>query len=361
MFNKKILAIDIGNKNIKIVLGKKNGNKVIVYKNFIIKTPENSFSDGELTDTESIRKVIFDKLNENNIKTKATIVTINSSSIITREIDLPVSKEKHLNNILKFQIQEYLPINLNDFIIEHKIIDKFTEDNQNKYRVLVAALPKNIVDSYMKLLMNLHLKPIGLDYNANTISKLFPKRSYSIDNQILDETYALLDLGHNFININIMSNGTSKLVRTLNTGGKDININIANTFNISLSEAEEKKMYDAKISESESNSETSVMINDIVLMAVNNQAQQIENIFRYFTSKIQEQTIDKIFLYGGGCNLKGIDKYINNYFNIPTYKIKYFKLPKLNIVKLNNIKLGKYADKGNLEHYLNCISAIIRD
>ena len=91
---------------------------------------------------------------------------------IIRDIELPFSNKKDLSSLIKFEVEEYLPISLEDYFIEYKLIDKYKIDETDKVMILLAALPKVIVNGYFKLLKELNLKPLALDIHPNSINKL---------------------------------------------------------------------------------------------------------------------------------------------------------------------------------------------
>ena len=78
---------------------------------------------------------------------------------------------------------------------------------------------------------------------------------------------------------------------------------------------------------------------------------EIERIFKFYLSKSVGNKIDKIYLYGGTSNIKGIEKYVKDKFNMPVKKID----------KLNNVDFtSKELKELSMDRYLNAIGAIIR-
>ena len=177
---------------------------------------------------------------KSKVKVKSVMCTIESTAIIYRELFLPISKPKVLNQMLKIEVQQNLPIELEQYIIQGRILEKIQEESTFKYRVLVAAVPKNIVKSYIQLLELLNLKPIAIDLHSNGISKLV-KNSNTINDQVMiqNKTIAIIDIGYSMMNVVILENGIFRFNRLLPIGSQEIDVNIANSFNLTL-EAEKK-------------------------------------------------------------------------------------------------------------------------
>lgn len=311
MFGKKILSLDIGNKNIKI-LQSNITNKSFTLENAItIDTPKNSIDDGNIMNSEYLSSYIKENLHKEGIKAKYGIITLDYSNIISREIILPFAKKDELEEMVKYEIEQFLPITMSDYVLDYRKREVFEDkDNTKKIRLLVVAIPKKTVKGYMDLLKTLDLQPLALDLNSNAISKLISK-GIKLNGKYIDkkDTISLLDIGYKNTNINLISNGMNMFNRIITTGTSDL---------------------------SEDN--------------VSGYLRSIEKIFTYYKNLNRENKIEKIYLYGGGAGLKDIDKQIETYFNIPVEKLK----------NISPLKTSKAMKDTNEINYFNNIGSIIR-
>ncbi len=350
MANNEYISLDIGSKNIKIVVGKQQSSNIVVSAAFMFPTPVNSIQDGKIMDLDALVQSIKKSLNDNKLKAKKAILTIESTSIIRREIVLPMVKPDEMEAMVRYEIEQYLPIMLNEYVVEYRILEEFTDEDAKKCKILVAAISKLMVEDYLQLVRALELVPSALDINSNAISKLFAsKQTLNGQSYALDKTIALVDYGHNSINFTIVSNGLTKFSRLITLGGSDIDINIANTLNLDTSHAEEKKIKEGKLTSSSEGSTTDAMLSDMIRYSVDRANEEIQRMFQYYTSRENTNRIDEILLFGGGANLNGLDEYLKSAFNIPVYKIS----------SLSSFKYSK-QDSLQLEYFLNAAGAIIR-
>lgn len=351
LFTKEVISMDIGTKYIKIVTGKEQNSSIIVNNAFKLDTPSNSIKDGNILDFNSIKSLISSKIMREKIRAKRAIVTIQSSSIIKRELVLPKVNEEELNSIVNFEIEQYLPIMLNDYLIDYKILDEFEEDNVKKARILVVIAPKALVEGYLKLIKELNLRPYVLDINSNAISKLFSsKLIINSENYSLDKTVAVIDLGSDYINVNIISKGILSFSRLINYGGNDLDISIANSFNLNLTEAEKRKIETINLQENEMDITSTQILNNIARNTIDIWIEEIDKIFNYYTSRSSGNKIDCIYLYGGSSNIVGIEEYFTKKLNLTTRKI----------TDINFIKIKKEIADIEISIFLNSISAVIR-
>lgn len=344
MFSNQVLSIDIGSYQTKVVVGNYKKGQITLNHAFIIPTPANAIQDGQVVDTLKLKSAIAEGLKEHKIKSKKVIYTLKSTTVITREADLPSLDEEELEHMLKFEVQQFFPTSLDEYVIQHKILKAFK--NERKTRLLVAALPKMIIQGYLDLSKSLELKPIALDIHSNCISKLF-KQGFKVDTIYdQDHTLAVVDLGFEGINVNIIKDGALEFSRLLPLGGKDLDISIANTLNLTLIESEKKKKEQAF------NDPYSDTVKDLIHSSIDGWVEEIQRIFKYHTSRSPGNRIDKIYLMGGHANLRDVSKKIENYFNIPTNEIKH----------INNIlfNLPTKQRELDLKCFLNAVGAIIR-
>ena len=176
-FAKKFISLDIGSQNIKIIVGKYQKNKVYIDKAIMVDTPLHTIEDGNIVDKLRLSSELKNTLGINSIKIKEVNCTTNSTSIINRELIIPKAEDDELDTIVKFEIQQYLPIIMEDYIIQHKVLETIKDENSEnpveKLRVFVVVYPKHMAEEYLDMLKEADLKPNVLDVNFNAVNKLF--------------------------------------------------------------------------------------------------------------------------------------------------------------------------------------------
>ncbi len=315
------------------------------------RTPLNSINDGQVTDLNKIKNKINEELSRIKVSSKKVIFTLESTTIITREVVLPYAKDEELKRILSFEIDQYFPTDLEEYVVQSRRLEDLEEDGVKKSKILVAALPKLIVKAYLELANALDLDPVALDINSNGISKLFEINS-NIKNRKSDHklTIAIIDLGYDNINVNIIDRNIPQFSRLLTIGGKEIDLNISNNFNYSFDEAEKIKIEQCTYEEDTAPS-SYFIIQEVVNDCINSWLEEIQRFFKFYTSRSPENRIDKIYLCGGHAGLKGINDYFESFFEISTEVID-----KISCID-NKCNL---PDGTSINTFLNAIGAIIR-
>lgn len=343
--------MDIGNQNIHIVQGKYNKNSITIRDAIECPVPVGVFQDGRIEDFEALRQIIRRSLSSNKIKGKNAVITTQSTSVITRDILLPVAERKQLDNMVKFEIEQHLPIVASEYVIEYSVAGEIIEDGVSKYKVQVAAMPKNMVENFANLLSECGLKSVALDLHFNAVAKLFSQK-ISINGEVFnpEKTIAFIDLGHHSITIHILHEGHLAFSRIINLGSKEIDNEIALIFNLSLEDSEKKKIEDADLDPDGFSEHLSDHCNDIIRSKVDTWLSEIQKMFQYYISRTRGNRIDGIYLAGGASGIKGLSNYVEQALNLKTATID----------DIDIIKLGKTIGDLDPRKYINALGGLIR-
>jgi type IV pilus assembly protein PilM len=281
-----------------------------------------------------------------------------NTEIVTREIVLPTTDETSMQNMLRFEVQQYMPIELDNYIIQFKALDTFEEKGDKKTRFLSTAVPKALAQSYFDLFQKICLKAAVLDIHSNSIEKLAwselkGKAELTIP---ADQSIAIVDLGYNHLNVVLMANGVYQFNRYIPQGASSIDRNLMSFFDFSEEEIEQKKrLIDLSISPSVADavstemSEEALREANIVKNIVDNWINELERVFKYFISRNRGRAVQKILIHGGTAQMKGLDIYFSKVLGIPVECIQ----------KLSSVEFQE-VNKQNMTPFMNAIGAFIR-
>ena len=346
---KKVVSLDIGSNNIKIAVGKfENNNKLTIEKLVDVLTPAGAVNDGIIQEVDTVADIIKFTLEQNKINVKDVICTTNSSMVINRELNIPKVNEGEIDTVIHFEIQQYLPINLEDYIIQCIVLEEFEDqfDSSEKLKVNAIAYPQKMARGYYDMLIKAGLEPHALDVTHNSINKLFNTvNSVNVGNLDKRGTVAFVDMGAASINVNIYKKGKLDFTRIIKAGGNDIDYELSQELNMSIKSTESMKIDKDNIAEAEYREKVDFIVNKVV----KGWLVDIERILQFYKNKNLGNTIDAIYIYGGSSNITGIESAFESAFTINTEKIS----------KLGNIENTKAIEEP-IESYINAISAIIR-
>lgn len=349
----KYISIDIGSKSIKIIEGSSDKKNINIIKAVSVNTPANSMSEGNIIDYENIRNVIKQTIAKNGIKIKNVVFSINTTSLITRTIELPVVKSSDETiQMIRFELEQFLPVVLDEYKIVFRVIKNYVEDGVKKGSYLINAVPTKLIDDYRKLSDDLGLRLQSIDLSFNALERVFSIGRTINDVKIeKDKAYYVLEFGHKSIIFNVISNGNNLFTRTINLGGSDIDVGIENMFEVNSENAEKIKHKFSTLDKSEIETEEEKFVNNIIETNLSSWINEIRRLIQYFNSRNKGIEIDNLFIYGGSSNINSIDKYFSEALELESQII--------NEVSGFKSSSNKLMEEFNLPEYLDAVSGLL--
>ncbi len=304
----RLVSLDIGSSDIKIVEGQVKGGKLKIYNMRKIKSPEEIIQDGELFNEESILLKLKEEMKTSRVRTKNIALVSSSSTIISREIIVPyVENNEELKTLVNYEIEQFLAINLNNYVIQFMRLEEVIVDEVRKEKIFTIIYPKNLIESYRNLAEKLLLNPYALDISNNSIRKLSSIADiYNVDLINKEESILYLDLGYKSVDLSIVNNNNLEFIRVMPIGGIEIDRFIADLNGISMEEAEEIKKAQVEVGKHRKENQ----LNDGVVEVIEGWLEDLNRIIQFYTNKSNGKKISHIYLYGGTSKLRGIDEYI---------------------------------------------------
>lgn len=350
LFPKTFIAMDLGSRYIKVAVGKENGERLVVDKLFKLEAPRNTVSDGEISDKIRLTTMIQNAVLNAGIKAKDVNITGNSTLIINREIVVPKAEENELGTLIEYEIQQYLPINMNDYIVQYQVLEEVISENVDKLKVLVVTYPKRMAKQYYDLAINSKLKPNALDVNYNAIKKLLHNNIlFNGDKNKKEDTIAVVDMGADTTDVTIYKNNMPDFTRIVKFGGSALDQEIAKAYNIDIKEAEQRKIAKANL-ENQYPIEDDILLNDLVKQFSQGLLEELQRIFQFYRNKNVGNKINKIYIYGGTSRISGLSRFMENSLTVPVKKVSH----------LENITYTKNCNPEEIDIYLNTLGTIIR-
>ncbi len=313
----KVLTIDITNESITIIEVtpsiKKQTN---VHNALIFETPEDAYEDGNIKEPEKIASAIREQLDANGITNKNVIFILTSTKVVNREVLIPEVKENKIKGIVSANSSEYFPVNIEDYVVSHSILEHVVnEDKTKQIKLMVVAAPIAMVKGYYELGSMLGFTIQSIDYIGNAMLQLIKTQTSST------MTTMVIQLGSESTILNIVKGDTLLLQRTVPYGTNAV-----------VTEVMDEKGVDATTAMTMLQNERLITVDFDDNAATGAFRYLINNIGRvidYYVTKNPDKPIDDVFLIGDGALIRGIDGLFKIQLNIQTkvmdslYNIKF--------------------------------------
>lgn len=164
---KKVISIEAGVWWTKVSLVEYRKKNPPVYQAFAFRTPENAVEDGYIRDKDSFANALKDELRRHNIREKEVVFTLSSSKVVTREVLIPFVKENKIRGIIDAQMRDYFPMDVSSYTVSYSKMDVEEVDGKKQIKLLLVAIPDNLLNNYCAFADLAGLKVETFDYIGN--------------------------------------------------------------------------------------------------------------------------------------------------------------------------------------------------
>ena len=187
---KEVVGLDIGTDQVKLleVEESKGGFRL---KNFGMgQLPKDSIVNGSILNHDAVVNTITQLISNLKIKTKNTVVSISGHPVIIKKISMPLTTDEELEDSIKFEAEQYIPVDLEEVNVDFQILD-IPEEKADQMNVMLVAAKKVMIDEYNRVLSDAGMKPVILDVDVFALENAFGI-SYELEE---DKSVALIDIG----------------------------------------------------------------------------------------------------------------------------------------------------------------------
>jgi len=310
------IGLDISDRSIKAAQLKRNlKGKLEIQALAKCEIPATVFDDGELQQPKALTQAIEQLLTSpefGSFNTTYVTACLPETKTFIKMIDIPPMPENEINQAVKWEAEHHIPIPIDDTYWDwQKIGDN--KDANARQPVLLAVVPKIIVDSYTQAITAAKLIPLALEVEAIPITRsLLPPTA--------DDPKApakmIIDIGATHTSLIVVDLGTIQFTVSLPISGRRVTETVANSLKLSEAQAEKAKIIcglDPKRCHG--------AMAEILRQMMNNLVNRIQEAALFYSEHFpQGNKIGEIILCGGGSNFKQIDKYLSGKLKLPVHK-----------------------------------------
>lgn len=164
---KKVISIEAGIQWTKVALVDYRKKNPPVHEAFAFRTPEHAVEDGYIRDKDSFAKALKAELARRQIYEKSVVFTLSSSKVVTREVIIPYVKDNKIKGIIDAQSRDYFPMDISGYTISYSKMEVLEEDGKKQLKLLLVAIPDNLLSNYVSFAELAGLKVETFDYIGN--------------------------------------------------------------------------------------------------------------------------------------------------------------------------------------------------
>jgi type IV pilus assembly protein PilM len=319
------VGLDIGSTAVRAAEVSVGGSQPSVLRAAQVKVAAGAVENGEVRDPGLVAEALRELWAVGKFKSRQVGMGVGNQRVVVREIGLPWLPEKELRASLGFQVQEFIPMSVDDVVLDFDALGEFEQEGRRMIRILLVAAQRVMVDAVVAAASGAKLEPIGLDLVPFALVRAV---GTSDDGMDLEGDEAVVDIGAHVTNICVHARGVTRFVRILPSGGRDVTLAIARSLGVEDDVAERLKK-----GESVLGAPPAETVRSAAMSRAGSFVDEIRSSLEFYTAQAQGARIARVLITGGGSKLDGLLDLLRGRIPVPVERGQVFSraVPKLDL------------------------------
>lgn len=295
--DKPIAGLDISTTGLKMMAIDPKKMHILGYASMDLdpnRVQDSMLKGGEYL-ADSVRTMLKEKVH-GHLPSNQVVVSVPTSRTYSRTMTIPVASAKNLTEAVQLEVEQYIPIAAGDLSIDYQVIERSPEE----LTVLLAAVPKKIVESVMTACSGAGLEVVMIEAGMNAAARII---------KVTEEGHLpsiIIDIGAATTDVGILDNGVVRLTGSVAVGGHTFTLRIAEGLKVPLEEAHQLKVHSG-LAAGPHQAKLKIALEATMTQIIT----EIRKIIRYYAERIGVKTkMEQIIVVGGGSNVPGLGEFI---------------------------------------------------
>lgn len=291
------IGLDIGTSGVRAAELSFGKGGVTLEKFGQVALPEGAVRDGEVLDGPAVTTAVRQLWSATKFSHKKVVLGVANQRVVVRQVELPAMAAADLKRSLAFQVQDYLPMPVDEAVLDFHGVESFEFNGAPHVRGLLVAASRETVMANVRAVQG-----AGLQVGMVDLTSFAVLRSVGTRHHADIETEVLVDIGARVTNIVVHADGVPRFVRILLMGGQDITDSVAEKLGVPLSEAEGIKQTLGLVGAGGEHDRASRVVDSVA----QNFLDEVRGSLDYYAASNPDFPIDRVVVSGGGSCLRGL-------------------------------------------------------
>ncbi len=299
--NASVIGLDIGSSSVKAVeIAHKSRDKGFELRSLgQAQLASEAIVQGAFLNSSAIVDAIRESIEDGKIGAKDVAAAVSGHSVIVKRVNLPQMTREELEDQIQWEAEQYIPFDVNEVNLDFQILDSHEEEGQMD--VLLVAAKKDLIDDYFQVISEAGLNPIAIDVAGFAVQNAY-EMNYE---QSPDAVTALVNIGAQVVNINVLRSGIPAFTRDIMTGGAQYTEEIQKALSVSYEEAERIKMGGVPGEDGQLQDVIPEEVGQAMQRVSDTVIGEISRSLDFFAATSADARISKVLLSGGGSKISG--------------------------------------------------------
>lgn len=298
-----VVGLDIGSSGVRaaeLAVGK---GGLTLERFDQVALPPGAVRDGEVVDVAAVAEAVRQLWSQGRFSTKKVVLGVANQKVVVRQVDLPWMPRAELKKSLAFQVQDFIPMPVEQAILDfHPLAEMTNEAGGRVLRVLLVAAARDMIQSALDVVAKAGLTAQMVDLNSFAVVRSLASTNHT--GLVSSQAEALVDIGASITNIVVHEGGVPKFVRILLMGGADITDAVAERLGVPHDQAEGVKQSSAlTLIPLQAGADPASRVIEASGCAF---VEEVRGSLDYYLAQPGATRIGRVVLSGGGSRLGGL-------------------------------------------------------
>jgi type IV pilus assembly protein PilM len=295
------IGLDIGSTAVRAAEVVNGSDRASLVRAAQVPLPAGAVQSGEIRDVETVAQAVRELWARGGFKSHEATMGVGNQRVVVREVTVPALPPKELKQSLPYQVQDQIPIPMDDAVLDYDVLEELEQDGARMVRLLIVAAHRDMVNQLVDSAVRAKVEPVGVDLVPFALM-----RSVGHDDGLgLEESdlggEAVVDVGADITNICVHERGVARFVRILPSGGRDVTVAMATALGISEDDAEALKR-----GQPVHGAPPAQEVEGIRRTRVANLVDEIRSSLDFYRAQTPGAEVSRVLVTGGGSKLPGL-------------------------------------------------------
>ncbi len=294
-------GLDIGSGFIKLVVIDHSKAEPEIVQVATSPLVPDAIVEGEVMDPVLVAETVRAVVESAGLKRTDIVAAVGGHDVIVKPIPMDRMSETDAREVIRWEAEQHVPFDMENVQLDFQILDPQGQGPQ--MRVLLVAAKRELIENRLSLLSDAGITPTVIDVDAFALHNAF-EQNYP---DALDGLIALVNIGHETTNVNLLENGVPILVRDIPFGSRR------------LREAlQRERGFTAEQAENTLQGKGTEDIRALVDERVDELAVGVERAAAFIIAQSGGEGIGRVFLSGGGAAIPSMVSALGNRLGVRT-------------------------------------------
>lgn len=301
------VGLDIGSGSVKMAEVVERRGKPFLKKMSIFDLPPGAVENGLIADEALLADAMQRMASRNGFSGNRVAVALGGRSLFIREVLFPRMTTTELRQAIRWDLDKYVPFSPDQLYFDFWVTGPGTTEFE--VRVLLVAVPRDVVDSMLRVLKRAGFKTVAVDIEPLAIQRTLPETAECM----------LIDCGSSVSQVTLFQNHSPVFTRSIPIGGNQFTEMMMDGLEIGREEADLVKKKAELLREAPETSGGHAALQEQVERMILELAGEVRRTLEYYQVQNRNVNISKVYITGGGAKLEQLPERLSQILELPVY------------------------------------------